>query len=108
MVATPTSPVGQFFRRRYSLSVVEGCLLVNERVAVPVCLQQRVLHQLHAGHPGIFRMKELARSHVNWLGLNKESFAPINSRAAAAKAPVKTTLSLWPLVSALHRLRWTI
>lgn len=51
-----------FFNRRDSLATLNGCLLLAERVVVPKPLQHRVLQQLHIGHPGIVRMKSLARS----------------------------------------------
>ena len=38
---------------------------------IPKQLQERVLHELHTGHPGIVRMKSLARLHVWWPSLDK-------------------------------------
>ena len=53
-----------FFNRRESLSENQGCMLSQDRVIIPLTLQAKVLKQLHAGHPGIVRMKALARSFV--------------------------------------------
>ena len=39
---------------------------------IPKQLQERVLHELHTGHPGIVRMKSLARLHVWWPNLDRD------------------------------------
>jgi transposase InsO family protein len=41
------------------------------RVVVPQRLRQQVLDELHLGHPGVVRMKSLARSHVWWPDIDK-------------------------------------
>ena len=53
-------------RRRNELSVHDGCLLWGTRVVVPPPGCARITHELHEGHPGITRMKALARSFVWW------------------------------------------
>ena len=59
-------PLWSYFNRKETLSVVEGCLLSLERVVIPSNLRERVLKELHRGHPGSTRMKRLARSFVFW------------------------------------------
>ena len=46
------------------------------RVIVPSKLRERVLTELHTGHPGIVKMKSVARTLVWWLGIDEafESF----------------------------------
>ena len=51
-----------YWRRRYELSVERRCVLWGSRVIVPSKGRKRVLAMLHESHPGIVRMKALARS----------------------------------------------
>ncbi|KAA3674546.1 uncharacterized protein DEA37_0009003 [Paragonimus westermani] len=66
------SNIRQFFHRRDSLSIVDGCLLFGERVVVPRVLRDKLLNQFHTGHPSINRMKALARSYVYWSQMDSE------------------------------------
>ena len=53
-----------FTRRRDELSLQDGCILWGSRVVVPPKLRSKLLEELHMGHAGASRMKELARSYV--------------------------------------------
>ena len=57
--------------RETELSTENGCLMWGIRVIVPQQLQSQVLKTLHANHPGITRMKAIARSYFWWSGLDK-------------------------------------
>ncbi|KAK2706425.1 hypothetical protein QYM36_016466 [Artemia franciscana] len=51
---------------RLELTTESGCILRNERVIIPPVFQNHVINELHQGHPGMVRMKSLARIRVWW------------------------------------------
>ena len=60
-----------FFDRKLELSLQDGCLLWGSRVIIPPPGRQQILQELHNGHPGISRMKAIARGILWWPGLDK-------------------------------------
>ena len=55
-----------YFNHRVELTIEEGCILRGIRVVIPSILQKDILCELHSNHPGIVRMKALARLHIWW------------------------------------------
>ena len=53
-----------FYSRRNEITLYHECLLWGIRVIVSVKLHTQILNLLHESHPGVVRMKALARSYV--------------------------------------------
>ena len=87
-----------FWSRRTELSIEEGCILWGIRVLVPKKLQSRVLEMLHEGHMGVFRVKQVSRSHVWWPCIDKDIEQLIKSCKSCQqdqRAPVAAPLHPW-------------
>ena len=66
---------------------------------VPLSLQACVLAELHASHPGIVRMKGLARGHMWWPGLNaavKKTVFNCDACQGTHRQPPAIPLQPWP------------
>ncbi|XP_053699347.1 uncharacterized protein K02A2.6-like [Sabethes cyaneus] len=92
--------VRPFFVHRDALSVVKDCVMMSNRLVVPENLRKRIMKQLHRGHPGMERMKAVARSHVYWPGID-DNIADFVKRCdnciTHSKTPTKVPLQSWPL-----------
>ena len=67
-------------------------------MVIPLKLQSQVLTELHQGHPGVVKMKAVARSHVWWASVDND----IEQCARACEAcqvsrnlPAKAPLHPW-------------
>ncbi|XP_055543397.1 uncharacterized protein K02A2.6-like [Wyeomyia smithii] len=90
--------LARYYDRQEALSVVQGSIMFGDRLVIPTMFRRRCLIQLHKGHPGIQRMKAIARSFVYWPGLDDEivSFVKGCSHcASAARSPPKAEPESW-------------
>lgn len=88
-----------FYQRRLELAVEAGCLLWGTRVVIPAKYQPEVLRELHVSHPGIVRMKGLARIHVWWPGMNpdiEKMVQACEACQAVRNRPPPVVLHAWP------------
>ncbi|KIH67346.1 integrase core domain protein [Ancylostoma duodenale] len=72
-----------------------GCV-ISHRYADE--LRPKVLKELHIGHPGIVRMKKLARSDVYWPNIDSDCEDMVRrctNCQEAAKNPMKVSLKTW-------------
>ena len=87
-----------YARRKLEISVEDGCLLWGQRVIVPTPGRQRVINELHEGHPGTSRMKSLAGSYVWWPGIDSNIEDKVKSCPDCQqqqKSPPSAPLQLW-------------
>ena len=95
---TNNSNLRAFFSLKANISIQDNCLLFNNRIIIPASLRSKVLYRLHETHPGMSRMKALARQKVWWPRMDcdiEELVNACSSCAATAKLPPVETQS-WP------------
>ena len=90
--------VKPFYNKRFDLTVFNGCLLLGLKVVIPQKYQQAMLELLHEGHPGMTRMKSLARLHVWWPSIIsdiEQAVQTYTNCAKVAKDPTRVPLHSW-------------
>ncbi|KFD51348.1 hypothetical protein M513_07753 [Trichuris suis] len=99
----PRNPVSEAFKpfvaHQNELSVHKDCVIRGCRVVVPQSLRTTVLQLLHAGHPGIVRMKSLARSYVWWPRVDKDIERAVQTCSSCQQNrhdPPRENLNRWP------------
>ena len=86
--------------RKDELTVDQNCVLWGLRVIIPLKLQAKLLDDLHTEHPGMVRMKSLARSYLWWPCLDKQIEEKVSACIACGQA--RNMLSTAPL----HVWKW--
>lgn len=95
---TDDSLMKPYFTRRNELTVSHGCLLWGIRVIIPIKFRNRILELLHSSHPGVVKMKALARGHVWWPGIDSDIEHLVKSCTGCQinqHAPALTPLHPW-------------
>ena len=59
----------RYWRHRADLNVVDGVVMLGDRIVVPPRLRQEVLRHLHGAHHGVSQMTARASSSIYWPGM---------------------------------------
>ena len=81
------------------ITLINGCLMWNNRVILPTACRKYVLNLLHASHPGIESMKARARSLVYYPKIDSDITDTVKSCIVCnnhARLPPSTKHSSWP------------
>ncbi|XP_056132701.1 uncharacterized protein K02A2.6-like, partial [Lampris incognitus] len=89
-----------YFNRRNELSVEQGCILWGIRIIIPPAHRERLLYDLHQGHPGGCRMKSLARGYLWWPQLDSDI------ERAVQQCDACQSVRKLPAVAPLHCWQW--
>ena len=87
-----------YFSRKAELTIESGCVLWGNRVIVPPQGRAKVIAELHEAHPGISRMKALARGYVWWPNMDRELEEAVKRCQQCQlhqKAPAEAPLHPW-------------
>lgn len=97
-VTDANNVLAPYVNRKDELTTQQGCLMWGWRVVIPPKLRSRVLAELHTGHPGVVRMKAVARSYVWWPGIDaqiEQLSKTCHSCQTTQKAPGPSPLHPW-------------
>ena len=87
-----------YYYHRSELSLQDGIILWGQRVIIPEPGRAAMSQELHDTHPGVSRMKALARSYVFWPGIDNDIEAKVKNCEICQrnrKNPPPTPLHPW-------------
>ena len=97
-ISPDNSVLMPYFKKRDELSLEAGCLLWGSRVVIPSQDRPAILKELHGGHVGASRMKELARSYLWWPNIDgdlENLVKTCNECLTTRNSPPKAELHPW-------------
>merc|ERR1719402_194888 len=64
--------VAEYWRHRHSLTILDGVVMMGERIVIPPSLRKEVLAHLHGAHQGVSQMTARAQASVFWPGITSD------------------------------------
>merc|ERR1711997_933912 len=64
--------LADYWRHRHCLSVLDGVIMMGERIVIPPSLRKEVLSHLHGAHQGVSQMTARAQASVFWPGITSD------------------------------------
>lgn len=61
-----------YAKRKTELSLQDGCIFWGSRIIIPPPGRSQIVEEIHETHPGVSRMKSLARSCVWWPNMDQD------------------------------------
>lgn len=86
-----------YWPERENLTLAGELLLRGQRIVIPRCMRQEILHDIHNGHQGIVKCRARARQSVWWPGLSVhisqlvENCSTCSQHRAEHREPLLTT-----------------
>ena len=97
---SPDEELRPYWTKRLELSTHDGCIVWGGRVVIPPPAREHLLVELHGGHPGVSRMKALARSLMWWPGMDHEIEDMVRHCTECQRAQAS------PAAAPLHPWKW--
>ena len=94
----PEEELKPYWSRRNELASIDVCVLWGFGIVIPNVGQTRLVTELHNGHPGISRMKALARTVMWWPGIDHDIETTVNKCSecqVVRPAPPAVPLQPW-------------
>ena len=89
--------VAEYWRHRHSLHIVDGVVMMGERIVIPPSLRHEVLVHLHGAHQGVSQMTGRAQTSFFWPGINTDiAKTRDNCRTCDTVAPSQPPLEAVP------------
>ena len=86
----------------------EGCVLWGDRVIIPIAERLVIIAELHTGHPGMTKMKAVARSYLWWPGMDNDLEEAVRACERCQKHATPMVMAETTMVAHSRRLCGTV